>query len=74
MDKPLDNPGVIAFPPLIWLVNAVISVVVHLFVRLPIMKYSILSRLRDGLHHFGADAGVVGLANNESSRDQRSPV
>jgi protein-S-isoprenylcysteine O-methyltransferase Ste14 len=41
MDKPLDNPGVIAFPPLIWLVNAVISVVVHLFVRLPIMKYSI---------------------------------
>jgi protein-S-isoprenylcysteine O-methyltransferase Ste14 len=41
MDKLLDNPGVIAFPPLIWLVNAVISVVVHLFVRLPIMKYSI---------------------------------
>jgi protein-S-isoprenylcysteine O-methyltransferase Ste14 len=41
IDKPLDNPGVIAFPPLIWLVNAVISVVVHLFVRLPIMKYSI---------------------------------
>lgn len=39
--KPLDNPGVIAFPPLIWLVNAVISVVVHLFIRLPIMKYSI---------------------------------
>jgi protein-S-isoprenylcysteine O-methyltransferase Ste14 len=41
IDKPLDNPGVIAFPPLIWLVNAVISAVVHLFVRLPIMKYSI---------------------------------
>ena len=40
MDKPLDNPGVIAFPPLIWLVNAVISVLVHLFARLPIMKYS----------------------------------
>ncbi len=40
MDKPLDNPGVIAFPPLIWLVNAVISMLVHLFVRLPIMKYS----------------------------------
>jgi protein-S-isoprenylcysteine O-methyltransferase Ste14 len=42
--KPLDNPGVIAFPPLIWLiwlVNAVISVVVHLFMRLPITKYSI---------------------------------
>lgn len=41
MDKPLDNPGVIAFPPLIWLVNAVTSVVVHLFIRLPMMKYSI---------------------------------
>ena len=40
MDKPLDNPGVIAFPPLIWLVNAVISVLVHLFIRLPIMRYS----------------------------------
>ena len=40
MDKPLDNLGVIAFPPLIWLVNAVISVLLHLFVRLPIMKYS----------------------------------
>ena len=40
MDKPLDNPDVIAFPPLIWLVNAVISVLLHLFVRLPIMKYS----------------------------------
>jgi protein-S-isoprenylcysteine O-methyltransferase Ste14 len=38
-DQPLDNPGVIAFPPLIWLVNAVISVLVHLFVRLPIMSY-----------------------------------
>ena len=41
MDKPPDNPGVIAFPPLIWLVNAVTSVVVHLFIRLPMMKYSI---------------------------------
>ena len=41
MDKPLDNPGVIAFPPLIWLVNALTSVVLHLFIRLPIMKYSI---------------------------------
>lgn len=40
-DQSLDNPGVIAFPPLIWLVNAVISVLVHLFVRLPIMRYSI---------------------------------
>ena len=41
MDKTLDNPGVIAFPPLIWLVNAVISVLVHLFIRLPIMSYGI---------------------------------
>jgi len=40
-DKPLDNPGVIAFPPLIWLVNVVISVLVHLFIRLPIMRYSV---------------------------------
>jgi protein-S-isoprenylcysteine O-methyltransferase Ste14 len=40
-DQPLDNSGVIAFPPLIWLVNAVISVLVHLFVRLPIMSYGI---------------------------------
>ena len=37
----MDNPGVIAFPPLIWLVNAVISVLVHLLIRLPIMRYSI---------------------------------
>ncbi len=36
-----DNPGVIAFPPLIWLVGAVISVLVHSFlVQLPIMNYS----------------------------------
>src|SRR5215471_12099406 len=40
MDRP-DNPGVIAFPPLIWLVNAVISVLVHLFIRLPIMRSGI---------------------------------
>jgi protein-S-isoprenylcysteine O-methyltransferase Ste14 len=39
-DQPSDNPGVIAFPPLIWLVNAAISVLVHLFIRLPIMRYS----------------------------------
>ena len=39
-DQPPDNPGVIAFPPLIWLVNAVISVLVHLFIRLPILRYS----------------------------------
>ena len=37
----MDNPGVIGFPPLIWLVNAVISVLVHLLIRLPIMRYSI---------------------------------
>ena len=35
-----DNPGVIAFPPLIWLVSAGISMMVHFFlVRLPIMNY-----------------------------------
>ena len=40
MDRP-DNPGVIAFPPLIFLVNAVISVLVHLFIRVPIMRYGL---------------------------------
>jgi len=40
MDRP-DNPGVIAFPPLIWLVNAVISVLVHLLVQLRIMRYGV---------------------------------
>jgi len=40
-DQQPDNPGVITFPPLIWLVNAVISVLVHLFIRLPIMRYGI---------------------------------
>ena len=35
-----DNPGVIAFPPLILLVSAGISTLVHFFlVRLPIMSY-----------------------------------
>ena len=35
-----DNPGVIAFPPLIWLVSAGISTMVHFFlVRLPIVNY-----------------------------------
>src|SRR5206468_6125370 len=72
MDKSLDNPGVIAFPPLIWLVNAVISVLVHLFIRLPIMRYSV-PRLRDRLDLLGADAGAVGPENNESGRNQRSP-
>src|SRR5256885_16178022 len=37
--KPPDHPGVIAFPPLIWLVNAIISVVVHLLMPVPIMRY-----------------------------------
>jgi protein-S-isoprenylcysteine O-methyltransferase Ste14 len=40
-NEPLDNPGVIAFPPLIWLVNAVLSILVHLLVRLPIISYRI---------------------------------
>ncbi len=36
-----DNPGVIAFPPFIWLANAVISALVHFFlIQLPIMSYS----------------------------------
>jgi protein-S-isoprenylcysteine O-methyltransferase Ste14 len=40
-DRSSDNPGVIAFPPLIWLVSVVISALVHFFViRLPIMSYS----------------------------------
>jgi protein-S-isoprenylcysteine O-methyltransferase Ste14 len=35
-----DNPGVIAFPPLIWLIGAVISALVHFFlIQLPIMSY-----------------------------------
>jgi len=38
-DQPQDNPGVIAFPPLIWLVNAAISVLVHLFIPVPIRSY-----------------------------------
>ena len=39
-DENADNAGVIAFPPLIWLVNAVISVLLHFFlIRLPIMNY-----------------------------------
>jgi protein-S-isoprenylcysteine O-methyltransferase Ste14 len=36
-----DNAGVIAFPPFIWLVSAVISALVHFFlIQLPIMSYS----------------------------------
>jgi len=36
----VDNPGVIAFPPLIWLINIAISLVVHFFViRISIMNY-----------------------------------
>ena len=37
-------------------------------------ELSHLSRLRDRLHHFGAYAGAVGLQNNESRRNKRSPV
>ena len=40
-DTSSDNPGVIAFPPLIWLVGAVISALVHFFlIQLRIMSYS----------------------------------
>ena len=39
-DTSSDNPGVIAFPPVIWLMSVVISVLVHFFViRLPITNY-----------------------------------
>src|SRR5437016_6063223 len=41
-DENADNAGVIAFPPLIWLVSAVISASVHFFlIQLPIMSYSV---------------------------------
>src|SRR5215472_8573158 len=40
-DQPLYNPGVIAFPALIWLMNAGTRVLVHLFIRLPVMSYRI---------------------------------
>src|SRR5437868_8855492 len=37
-----DNPGVIAFPPFIWLAHAVISTLVpFLLIQLPIMRYGI---------------------------------
>jgi protein-S-isoprenylcysteine O-methyltransferase Ste14 len=37
VDTEKDKPGVIAFPPLIWLVSAIISTLVHFFVfHLPI--------------------------------------
>src|SRR5690348_7380761 len=37
MDSKKDNPGVIAFPPFIWLVSAIISTLLHFFViHLPI--------------------------------------
>ncbi len=37
-----DNPGVIAFPPFIWLAHAVISALVHfLLIQLPITRYGI---------------------------------
>ena len=73
-DQPLDNSGVIAFPPLIWLVNASDQ-----RSRAPIRlaadhELSDLSRLRDRLRDFGAYAGAVGLANHESGRNKRSPV
>jgi protein-S-isoprenylcysteine O-methyltransferase Ste14 len=42
LENSSDNPGVIAFPPLIWAVGAVISVLVHFFViQVPIMTYGI---------------------------------
>ena len=42
LDTQSDNPGVMAFPPLIWLVGAVVSGLVHFFlIQLPIMRYGI---------------------------------
>jgi len=42
LDTSSDNPAVIAFPPLIWAVGAVISLLLHFFViQVPIMGYSI---------------------------------
>ena len=39
-DENVDNPGEIAFPPLVLLINTAISLVVHFFViRTPIMSY-----------------------------------
>src|SRR5947207_15019573 len=36
-----EYPGVIAFPPFIWLARAVVSALVHFFlIQLPIMSYS----------------------------------
>ena len=36
-----DNPGVIAFPPVILLASAVISALIHFFlIQLPIMNYN----------------------------------
>jgi len=71
VDKPLDNPGVIAFPPLIWRgergdqrADAFIRTAADYEIQL-------LSCLRDRLDHFGAYPGAVGLAHNESGRDQR---
>jgi protein-S-isoprenylcysteine O-methyltransferase Ste14 len=41
-DENADNPGVIAFPPLILLVSAAISASVHFFlIELPIMSYRV---------------------------------
>ena len=37
-----DNPGVIAFPPLIWLIGAVASALIHFFVfPISIMNYNV---------------------------------
>jgi len=39
-DTSSDDPGVVAFPPLIWLVGAVISALLHFFaIRLPITSH-----------------------------------
>jgi protein-S-isoprenylcysteine O-methyltransferase Ste14 len=41
-DQNSDNPGVIAFPPLIWLIGVVISIIIHFFViGIPLMNYNV---------------------------------
>jgi protein-S-isoprenylcysteine O-methyltransferase Ste14 len=58
---------VVAFPPLIWLINAVISVLVHLFIRLPIIRYSMCLVCGVVATSFWRGAGAVGLTNNEAA-------
>ena len=73
MDRSPDNPGVIAFPPLIWLVNAVISVLVHLFVRVPLMGYGICIVFGIAFIILAPTLALSAFGNNESGRNKRPP-